>query len=52
MKYTQYLLKNLIPEWIKLYLNFKYLKTHLAIATKVKKLLRKAKKLKTRDIYL
>lgn len=44
MKFTHYLLKNLIPEWIKLYINFQYLKTHLSTATYVKKILRKAKK--------
>lgn len=48
MKFTHYLLKNLVPEWIKLYLNFKFLKTHLAVSTHVKKLLRKAKKQKDR----
>lgn len=51
MKFTQYLIKNLIPEWIKLYINFKYLKTHLGVATKLKKLLRKAKKRKPKDVY-
>lgn len=47
MKYTHYILKMMVPEWIKLYLNFKLLKTYLSISTSMKKLLVLAKKTKT-----
>lgn len=49
MKYTHYILKNMVPEWIKLYLNFKLLKTYLKISAALKTLLVLAKK--TKSIY-
>lgn len=51
MKFTQYLLQNLIPEWVKLYVNFKLLKTYLSIMTILKAFLLDAKQQKPRDEY-
>ena len=51
MKYTHYILKMMVPEWIKLYLNFKLLKTYLSISTSLKTLLVLAKKTKTIHEY-
>lgn len=51
MKYLHFILKNIVPEWIKLYLNYKLLKTYLVISTKLKELLVLAKKTKTQDQY-
>lgn len=36
MKFTKYLLRILIPEWVKFYVNFKLLKTYLSIMTILK----------------
>ena len=44
MKFTLYLLRITVPEWVKLYMNFGLLKTYLSISYKVKQLLMMAKK--------
>lgn len=41
----------MVPEWIKLYLNFKLLKTYLSISTSLKTLLVLAKKTKSIQDY-
>lgn len=52
MKFTKYLLRILIPEWVKFYVNFKLLKTYLSIMTILKTFLLDAKQQKSRDEYL
>lgn len=51
MKFTVYMIKNCVPEWIKLYMNFKFLKYHLKVSYKTKDLLVRAKKLRNKEIY-
>lgn len=51
MKFTRYIIQVMVPEWIKLYLNFGLLKTYLAISTKLKTLLVLAKKTKSLQEY-
>ena len=51
MKFTHYILWNVIPEWVKLYLNFKLLKTYLGISKQVKELLVISKKTKSSREY-
>ena len=51
MKFTHYLLKMMVPEWIKLYINYKLLKTYLSISTSLKTLLVLAKKTKSTYEY-
>lgn len=51
MKYTHYILKMMVPEWIKLYLNFRLLKTYLSVTTSLKTLLVLAKKTKSIQEY-
>ena len=51
MKYLHHILKNMVPEWVKLYLNYKLLKTYLSISSQLKKMLVLAKKMKTLDEY-
>ena len=43
MKYTLYMLKNMVPEWVKLYFNFGLMKLYISAATQVKKFLINAK---------
>lgn len=43
MKFTKYLLRILIPEWVKFYVNFKLLKTYLSIMTILKTFLLEVK---------
>jgi hypothetical protein len=47
MKYLHYILQNMVPEWVKLYLNYKLLKTYLSISSQLKKMLVLAKKMRT-----
>ena len=51
MKFTHFILQNMVPEWIKLYLNFRLLKTYLSVATGLKTILLLAKKTKSREEY-
>ena len=51
MKFTLYLLKNCVSEWIKLYLNFKLLKNYLVVSNKTKDFLILVKKKKARNEY-
>lgn len=43
MKFTILMLKNMIPEWIKLYLNYKLLKAYLSNAGKLRRHLERIK---------
>jgi SPX domain protein involved in polyphosphate accumulation len=51
MKFTYYMKRHMVPAWIKLYLNYKLLKTSLQVSTKVKDLLVMAKKTKSGREY-
>ena len=51
MKFTEYMIRHMVPAWVKLYLNFKLLKTSLKVPTKVKVLLRISKATKSRREY-
>ena len=41
----------MVPEWVKLYLNFKLLKTYLSSSTKLRKRLKSMKKLLSDQIF-
>ena len=51
MKFTHYLIRHLIPEWIKFYVNFKLLKTYLSIMTILKQFLLDVKQQKSKSEY-
>lgn len=51
MKFTHFILRNVVPEWVKLYLNFKLLKNYLTISRLIKELLVVAKKTKSTREY-
>jgi hypothetical protein len=41
----------MVPEWVKLYLNYKILKKYLSISSQLKKMMVLAKKTKTQNEY-
>jgi SPX domain protein involved in polyphosphate accumulation len=51
MKFTHFILKHLVPEWEKLYLNFRVLKIYLKTSGKLKKLLLLLKKTRSEGDY-
>lgn len=51
MRFNQVLLKGMVAEWIKLYLNFSLLDTYLQIPKELKEFLNTIKKMKLRQEY-
>lgn len=52
MKFAQLLMKSMIPEWIKLYLNYSLLKNYLSSSALLKKYFKQLKiKFKKKKIY-